>query len=104
MMPIDITSERVISVAKASRLTPSCRGDEPCHPSRLIRAIQRGELEGLKFGPRGWCTSIEALQRWGERMAAGTQPAPATVRTTKQRARAIAAAEADLDRRRVGVD
>jgi hypothetical protein len=102
-MAIDLATEHVVSLNDGAKFVPPCRDGKPCHPTRLLRAIVRGDLEGLKFGPRGWATSIEAIQRWGERLADAAQPAPAQARTPRQRRRDYEKAEADLDRRGVGV-
>jgi hypothetical protein len=71
-LPIDLESEKLLSMAQAARLFPPNRGNRPVHPSTVSRWIvngvllrdgQRARLEGV-VRPSGWFTSAEAVQRF----------------------------------------
>ncbi|HUY32009.1 MAG TPA: DUF1580 domain-containing protein [Pirellulales bacterium] len=95
-MAIDLANETPLSLSEATALLPG----RP-HLSTVWRWVLKGvrgvRLETLVSGGRRY-TTHEALERFvaGTTAAAHGQPAP--VRTPKQRARAIAAAEAELER------
>ena len=96
---INLSEETVISLTEAAKLLPRRRGDRVVHVATLYRWAQRGlkgiRLEIIQIGGTK-CTSIEALQRFFDRLS-GDSPNPAPrVRTPRQRAAAIAAAEKEL--------
>ena len=105
-MAVDLATETILTADQATKLIGPARKEKPPNPVRIIRAIKSGALEGLRFGNQ-WVTSVEALQRWGERQAAGAtsnaQAAPLTdaSRTPTQRRKAIETAERDLAKRGV---
>ena len=96
------TAENLLSLTEAARSLPH----NP-HISTLWRWCKKGcrgtRLEYLRLGGRIF-TSSESLLRFGEAMAAsdGTPapPAPKTKRSPAERARAVAAASAKLDKGR----
>lgn len=64
---VHLSSEKLISLAKASRLLPRFDGKKHPHPSTLWRWCTRG-LDGVKLDHvhvgRRICTSAEALDRF----------------------------------------
>ena len=103
-MPIDIDAERVVSLTEATKRLPTRRQGKRPNVATLYRwstvgcrgvVLETGQIGGTR------CTSIEALQRFVDRLtdAAGAacpagpscSPAPA-----RNRARAIHAAEKRL--------
>jgi hypothetical protein len=81
---IDLQRETLISLTKAAQLLPpGPRG--PKSPSCILRWILDGvqlpsgehlRLEGVKLGAQ-WFTSVEALQRFGERQTPEPANGPA---------------------------
>src|SRR5438552_3149705 len=76
---IDLASEQRIGLHEAAKLYPSFRNGRPTHISTPLRHITKGtklpsgeivRLEGARLGGR-WITSIEAVQRFMERLTAG---------------------------------
>jgi hypothetical protein len=103
-MAIDLTTERIISAKEAAKLVPG-RDGGPSHVSKIIRALTRGSpgpggerilLEGFRLCG-GWVTSVEALERYAERLTPVNQAAPAG-RTPVARRRALERADAELDK------
>ena len=72
---IDIHHEQLISLAQAARLRPRGRRGRPLHPSTIYRWISRGirgiRLEATRFGGTFY-TSREAMQRFADRLTAGS--------------------------------
>jgi hypothetical protein len=74
-MAISLLEERLVSFAKAARRTPRRRQGRPVHSSTLWRWHRRGVkcgdgrifLEAVKL-PSGMATSLEALQRFVDRL------------------------------------
>ncbi len=96
---IDLAHESVLSLTDAVEHLPQRRGGRSVHVATLYRWAQRGvrgvKLEALQVGGTK-CTSIEALQRFFERLTAldsGDQP---TSRTLKARDKASETANAEL--------
>ena len=91
---IDISTEDVIPLKEAARITPG----RP-HVATLFRWASRGvggfQLEVVRVGGRT-CTSREAIQRFCDRLTTGGPTAPA-IRTTRSRERAAIRAEAELE-------
>jgi hypothetical protein len=94
-MAIDLTTERILNLSQAAKYFPSYRGGKPAHVSRVLRAIQNGSLEGLRFNNQ-WVTSVEAIQRFAERSTPTGRTTPADAPASRRRA--IEAAERELDR------
>ncbi len=104
-MPINLTEEELLSLTDAAKALPAIDGRRP-HVSTIWRWIRRGiqgvYLEHVRLGHRV-CTSREALNPFVQRLAdADEQPVQKRVttskrRTAKQRARAVAQAERDLE-------
>ena len=73
---ITLTNERVLPLSQACRHLPRRRGIKPTHPATLYRWAKGGikgvRLETIKVGG-SMCTSIEALQRFCERLSAAGQ-------------------------------
>jgi hypothetical protein len=103
-MGVNLKTETVVDLNQASRYLGLGRNRRPMHLSTLVRAITRGvkghRLEALRIGNR-WLTSIEALQRWGERQAAASASpvGESPHRTSAARRRSDERAAAELDRR-----
>jgi hypothetical protein len=106
---IDLKTQKPISATEATRYFPSVRDGRPCHVSRVIRKMVKGDplpgggrayLDGLKFGGQ-WVTTVEAIQEFGERVAAaaisGHNDSP-PVRTSTARSREAARAARELDK------
>ncbi|TAJ16610.1 MAG: DUF1580 domain-containing protein [Planctomycetota bacterium] len=73
---IKLSSERLLSLTEAARRLPCRRAGRPTHPSTLRRWAVRGlrgvQLETLAVGG-SLCTSLEALQRFFERLGADSE-------------------------------
>lgn len=96
---IDMASEKVFPLADGPKHLPRRRGNRAVHPATFFRWAQRGlrgiRLETLQVGGTK-CTSVDAIQRFFERLGAaadGTAPAPGT---TKQRQAAAGRANDEL--------
>src|SRR5262249_1574261 len=97
---IDLTTERLTGLHEAARLYPPFRVGRPTHISTVLRHITRGvrlatgtriKLEGMRLGGR-WVTSVEAVQRFSDRLTAAalgkdTQPEAPSVRMSARRQR-----------------
>jgi hypothetical protein len=76
---IDIARERVIALADAPRILPHRRGGKPVAVATLHRWSRKG-LGGIRLetiqcaGTR--CTSVEALQRFFDRLTVARQGGP----------------------------
>jgi hypothetical protein len=70
-MPIDITTEKLISAAEYARMRPTGRNGRPMHLATAYRHFSPGvngiALEHVKFGGQTY-TSVEAVQRFAERL------------------------------------
>jgi len=104
---IDVATEKVMSLAAATRIVPPGRNGKRTHISTLVRWIQRGargpagdriRLEAVRLGGR-WLTSQEALQRFMERLTPALEPGQmAQPRTPAERLRSSERAGAELAR------
>lgn len=78
---IDLKYEKLLTLREASQLLPRRRAGKPCHPATLYRWASSGihgiKLESMRVGG-SLCTSLEALQRFFERLSGescqGRQP------------------------------
>jgi hypothetical protein len=107
-MAIDLQFEKLLSLSEAARTLPPIDGRRP-HSSTIWRWIRRGSrgihLEHVRLGRRT-CTSVEALSRFVNALAAADeQMVVATVpqqtinpRTNAQKEKAIARAASELAR------
>ncbi len=96
---IDISSETVVSLTEATRHLPRRRkGNRPATVT-LFRWAQKGlkgiRLETTQVGGTK-CTSLEALQRFFGHLTDSEAPT-AVATASKVQARAVAAAERQLD-------
>ena len=98
---IDLHTESVMTMTEAVEHLPHRRGGRPVHVATLYRWAQRGlrgcRLETIQVGGTS-CTSLEAMQRFFDRLTVcrdGETPAP---RTPHQRERAHDRADAELSR------
>lgn len=106
-MPIDITCETIVSLSAASKLKqlPLRRAGKRIHTATLFRWCIAGcrgvKLEWIQVGGSR-CTSIEALQRFFDRLTAqstpGTPPAIEPARLPKYRRQQIEEARRELAR------
>jgi len=94
---INLQSETVLSFPDAANHLPRRRKGKKPHIATFYRWAMRGcrgiKLETIRVGGT-LCTSIEALQRFCERLSNPESPRP---RTTKVRERQIAQAEHELE-------
>lgn len=95
---IDLTNENVLSFADAAERLSRRRAGKKPHVATLYRWAMRGcrgvKLETLRVGGT-LCTSVEALQRFCERLS---NPTSTTLPpTAKSRERQIAQAERELE-------
>lgn len=71
---IQISTEQLITLAQAARLRPGSRRGRPTHPSTVYRWAVRGirgvRLEIIRIGGMTY-TSVEALQRFADRLTVG---------------------------------
>jgi hypothetical protein len=104
-MPIDVFNETVVSFSDATKRLPKHNGTKT-NVSTLYRWAQAGLrshdgqvvwLETIKVGGTT-CTSLEALQRFFERLSRPTPEPMPPRRTVRQRMRDIQRAEEVLDR------
>jgi hypothetical protein len=100
---IDISAETLIALADVPAHLPKRRGGKRVHVSCVYRWGQRGckgiRLEWLACGGTK-VTSVEALQRFFERLSALENGTPLTpqMRTSRQRERAAKQANDELER------
>ena len=96
---IDSASESLVCLADVPSHLPDRRGGRRPHVSCIYRWAQKGvkgiRLETIQVGGTS-CTSLEALQRFFERLTAARNGEPAPVRTSKQRRRATETANSEL--------
>jgi hypothetical protein len=103
---IDLSTENLISLREAPRHLPTRPNGKRVHISAVYRWVSRGvrgvKLEALKIGGSTY-TSVEALQRFGDRLTGDTleQP-PAAQATPRQREREIEQA-AEAVQRQLGL-
>lgn len=97
---LDLQAEHVVNLSDATRHLPKRPGGKKPHVATLYRWATRGlrgiRLETIRVGGT-LCTSLEALQRFCERLSDGTSPPIARV-TSAARRRAVERAELMLDR------
>ncbi len=93
-MPIDINSESLVTVNEAPKSIPH----HP-HVATVWRWVYKGvrgvKLDTVTIGGRRY-TSKEAIERFIEAGTAVANGEPVPVRSSKQRARALAQAEREL--------
>lgn len=97
---INLSSERLVSLADAPQFLPARRAGKKPHFSCIFRWATIGcrgvVLESLQVGATK-CTSVEALQRFCEALTAAAQGnAPAPPLATRHRQSAVQAAERRL--------
>jgi hypothetical protein len=105
-MAIDLAVETVFPLPEASRYLPKGRKGRPVHFTCLLRWVlvgsrgpdgQRVRLEAIRIGGR-WCTSKEALQRFGEALTPAVGDASPTPRTPTSRQKASEKAAKQLEK------
>lgn len=92
---IDIATEKVVTLSAGSRYLRERLGGKRVHPSTLYRWAVRGlkaddgtlvRLEVIRVGARTLATSVEAIQRYCERLSRrGAQSTPPSARGTSSR-------------------
>jgi len=98
---VDIATEKVEALADCTKYVPLRRGQKRVHLATLYRWAERGckgvKLEVLQVGGTK-CSSAAALQRFFERLSAQAngEPVAPQGRTTRQRTKAAAKANAEL--------
>lgn len=104
-MAIDVFSETLVTLTEAAARLPKVKGGKSPHVSTLHRWRQRGcksqdgmvvRLETIKVGGTS-CTSLEALQRFFDRLSGDTTVVTPPTLTTRQRLRQIESAERELE-------
>ena len=92
---IDISRERVITFTEAAGHLPRRRMGRRPHVATLYRWTQRGlrgvRLESIQIGG-SLCTSVEAMQRFFNRLGGGDE-SPAASSPSADRAKAVSQAE-----------
>jgi uncharacterized protein DUF1580 len=89
---LDLRTEHFVRLAEAAGCLPSGRGGRPTHPATLYRWAKTGlrgvTLETIRVGGVR-CTSLEALQRFCERLtdAVGTSTSAVTPSANRRAAR-----------------
>ena len=100
-MAIDLLSEHVVSLTKATSHLPRRRKGKRPNVSTLFRWAQHGikgvRLETIQVGGCK-CTSLEALQRFCDRLTQGLDPEAQPARSSVRPQRAAVAAERELER------
>lgn len=96
-MPIDLQSEDVLSLTQAAKTLPRRRRGKKPHVATLYRWAANGlrgvRLETLQVGGT-MCTSMEALQRFFDRL--GDRSSPVSTATSIPRRRAMEKADEQL--------
>jgi hypothetical protein len=101
---IDLKNETALSLAAATRLLPPGRQGRPVSLSCILRWVLTGakslsgemvRLEAVRLGGR-WLTSVEALQRFAERLTPTFHASPPMYHTPARRRRASEKAAAEL--------
>jgi hypothetical protein len=105
-MSSDVFNETVVSFSQATGRLPRSRTGKSIHISALYRWVQRGlraydgqvvRLETIKIGGTT-CTSLEAMQRFFERLSRPTPIVAPPMRTNRQRMLAVRRANEELER------
>jgi len=100
---IDLTEETTINLKQVAEHVPVGRRGRPLHLSTVLRWILHGtkapsgqivRLEGIRLGGK-WITSVQAVQRFSERLTPSLEVAerPSPTRTKRERASQRAARE-----------
>jgi hypothetical protein len=107
---VDLSAETILSLTQAARRLPPGRGGRPVSLSCILRWVIDGmrrpsgdtiRLEALRLGGR-WVTSVQALQRFAERLT--PNPDCITSKTPRtQTARRAASERAADELSRVGI-
>jgi len=99
-MMIDLAIEEVLTLTEAATRLPRRRAAKRPHVATLYRWATRGcrgiRLETIRVGGT-LCTSVEALQRFCERLSDPDGSEASAAFTSKSRERQIAKAERDLE-------
>lgn len=105
-MSINVFEEQVVCLADATKQLPKLRNGKRPHVSTIYRWITAGKkcpdgsvahLESVKVGGTT-CTSLEALQRFFDRLTGDKEIVSPPSITNRQRLRRIREAEEELDR------
>lgn len=105
-MAIDVFDETVVSLKEAIERLPKTSRNKKLHTSTMYRWIQRGlrsrdgmviRLEIVKVGGNTR-TSLEALQRFFDRLSGDVEVETPPTLTRRQRLKQIEAAERELER------
>jgi hypothetical protein len=105
VMAIDVFKESVLSLAEATKRLPRVRRGKKPHVSSLYRWAKRGKrcsdgtvarLEIIKVGGTT-CTSLEALQRFFDRLTGERDIVSPPTITERQRLQEMEAVERELD-------
>src|SRR4051812_20698904 len=106
-MAIDLASEAVVTLTKATKHFPERRSGKKPHPSTLFRWARAG-VGGVRLEPTRvggpLCASLEAIQRFAEALSVDppaeitrASDLPLAARTRSARDRDVAAADRTLD-------
>ena len=98
---IDLENEKIITFREAAKRLPRRRQGKPVHVSTIWRWVTtgcRGHLLETLTLPGGRVTSVEALQRFFDRLSRdGSEPAASTGRTPRARRMSKDRAARELD-------
>jgi hypothetical protein len=104
-MPIDLRTQKALSVKELARLVPTAKEGHPTDEGRIVRFIERGvrdrrgnvhKLAALRIGSQ-WVSTVEALQEFGEALAAASLLSGPARLTTSQARKAIERADRDIE-------
>ena len=105
-MAIDVFKEQVVSLAEASKQLPRVRNGKKIHVASLYRWITAGKrcpdgsiahLESIKVGGTT-CTSLEALQRFFDRLTGNQEVVTPPTITQRERKRRHEQAMRELEK------
>lgn len=91
---IDLQTETIISVTEAPKHIPG-RPSVATIWRWVLNGTRAGKLDSILIGGRRF-TSVEAIQRFADLSTAVADGQPAPARTTRQREKAVRAAEREL--------
>ena len=100
---IDVNAEHVVTLSQLAKRLPCRRSERPVHPATIHRwrnpGVRGVRLDCVRIGGI-WHTSLEAYQRWVERLTAAephSDTTPASAQTSPHHTAHADAVEKQLD-------